>query len=116
MPPYTYDLDMLNFDEDAYLFQVKRNVPGGLEVTDEVTVVVDWTKPTLVSTMPEIHQWLNEQTCPAPSELPVAMRNLRIYGCTKVMWGDEPISIVCFLTGHGMKYPVLFEATGPGVS
>jgi hypothetical protein len=50
----------------------------------------------VMDSMPAIQTWLATQTCPTPGDLPAPVRNLKIYGCTKVMWGSEPMSVVCF--------------------
>lgn len=54
------------------------------------------TPQVLVSSMPQIHEWLTQQTCPPPGTLPKPVAGLKIAGCSKMAWGNEPMSIVCF--------------------
>jgi hypothetical protein len=54
------------------------------------------TPEVLVSSMPQIKDWLTQQTCPSPGQLPKPVAGLKIAGCSKVLWGNEPMSVVCF--------------------
>jgi anti-sigma factor RsiW len=56
-----------------------------------------------VREMPSINQWLVAQTCPAPASLPEPVRKLQIFGCSKVLWNNQPMSIVCFNLGEGKE-------------
>lgn len=55
------------------------------------------------SSMPEVHQWINEQTCPDPNSLPDEVKGLGIVGCTKMSWKGTPMSIVCFNLKDGCE-------------
>lgn len=57
----------------------------------------------VVGDMSEIRQWLAKQTCPAPATLPVQVQGLPIYGCAKMNWRGQPMSIVCFNLGGGRE-------------
>jgi hypothetical protein len=57
----------------------------------------------VVHSMPEIHAWLAAQTCPTPGQLPESVRKLKIFGCSKLSWRGEPMSIVCFNLGGGRE-------------
>jgi|GEM_PF-461875 len=56
-----------------------------------------------VNSMPEVHQWINAQTCPDPSSLPDEVKGLGIVGCTKMSWKGTPMSIVCFNMKEGCE-------------
>ena len=53
--------------------------------------------------MDEIRLWLAKQSCPAPATLPAQMQGLPIYGCAKMNWHGQPMSIVCFSMGGGRE-------------
>ncbi len=57
----------------------------------------------VVGSMDEIRIWLARQTCPAPATLPVQVQGLPIYGCAKMNWRGQPMSIVCFNLGGGRE-------------
>lgn len=56
-----------------------------------------------VSTMPQIHEYLKEKTCPLPGTLPASVRQFKILGCRTAMWRGEPMSIVCFAMSGGRE-------------
>ncbi len=57
----------------------------------------------VVGNMDEIRKWLAGQTCPAPATLPPQVRGLPIFGCAKMDWHGQPMSIVCFDLGGGRE-------------
>jgi hypothetical protein len=57
----------------------------------------------VVRELPAVNQWLVAQTCPAPGSLPASVRKLPVFGCSKVLWNNQPMSIVCFDLGGGRE-------------
>lgn len=57
----------------------------------------------VVGNMDQIRKWLAAQTCPSPATLPAQVRDLPIYGCAKMNWRGQPMSIVCFNLGGGRE-------------
>ena len=51
----------------------------------------------------EIRTWLAGKTCPSPASLPPQVRGLPIFGCSRLDWRGQPISIVCFDLGSGKE-------------
>lgn len=57
----------------------------------------------VVGDISEIRKWLASQTCPAPATLPAQVRGLPIFGCAKMNWREQPMSVVCFDLGGGRE-------------
>lgn len=47
--------------------------------------------------------WLQERACPAPESLPPGLSKLGLFGCSKIKWNGNNMSIVCFKFGTGKE-------------